>query len=168
MGTVIRIDGEPLVRFTFDYIPSWNEHLTAEVHAALRRKGPGHRWHTATWRMKGRDIALQFMAECGPKDRLFLINPIPDESDTRAFLWVKVYRETEHIYDVHNVYLKALLDGFTEASIWPDDDWAYVPYVLCSWVYGGPQRFEVEVHQLDMAFHNGVAQVLPSGRRKKG
>jgi hypothetical protein len=160
MGTTISITGEPLVRFIFDYIPSWNEHLTAEVSAALHRR---NRWHTAKWRIEGRDMALRFMAECGPRERRFLIQK-------PGLAWIKIYRATENIYDVPNVYSKAIYDGFTDASIWPDDEWAFVPYALNSWTYLDPedslgQRFEIEVHELEAIYINGVAQVLPLGRR---
>lgn len=156
MGTTIQIDGKPLVSFTFEYLPSWNEHLSAEVHAALHRKS---RWHTAKWRVEGRDLALRFMSECGPRERRFLVQK-------PGFVWIKIYRATEHIFDVPNVYSKSIFDGFTDANIWPDDEWAFVPYALNSWcaLDDKGQRFEIEVHELNAVYWNGAPQVLPLGR----
>lgn len=164
--TTIRIDGEALVRFVFDYIPSVNEAIDAARTHWRSKNGRNLNagiFHTKKWRAKGEDLARDFLRAVGKHDRTCLIQ-------RRAFVWVQVYREKEWpTYDVHNVYLKALLDGFTDAGIWPNDDWPNVPDVLFGWQPYGPTEerantFVVEVHELDAFIINGVAQVLPMGR----
>lgn len=156
------INGKALVRFTYDYIPSWNEALRAEVAAALKRRGS---WIRAVWKGKGESVAQQFMSDCGPTEREHLIQK-------RAMVIVYVFRATEGEYDVHNVYTKALFDGFTRAKLWRNDDWPSVPIAIFMWRYmeaGDPkgQRFEVEIHELARVVINGEAQILPTGREVK-
>lgn len=158
MGTTIRIDGLALVQFIFDYIPSVNEAVDkARAHWTVGRK------HTETWRTQGRTAASLFMANCGPTVRGYLIQ-------RRAFVWVRVFRAVEWpTYDVTNTYVKAIMDGFTDAMLWPDDDWPNVPNVLFGWQPYGPDeervnKFVIEVHELDAFVVNGQEQVLPMGR----
>jgi Holliday junction resolvase RusA-like endonuclease len=156
--TTLSIEGVPLVSFKFDYIPSQNEHERAERVGSRRDK----RWHTNMWRGLGEKIALEMY-----KAHRHLPLPLIRK---RALVVIKVYRATEGKYDIHNPYVKALLDGFSDAGIWPDDEWAYVPIVTFMWAYmpkDDPegQRFVIEVHELDRLVLNGVSQVLPSGRK---
>jgi len=157
--TTIRIDGKPLARFVFDHLPSVNE----AINEARGHWSKGHK-HTKIWRAAGEDAARIFLQSIGKSDRTWLIQ-------RRAFMWVRVYRANDTVYDVTNPYTKALQDGFTDAGIWADDDWPNLPYALFSWnmwEFGGPAKnlFVVEIHELDAVYIDGVAQALPLGRRK--
>jgi hypothetical protein len=157
--TTIRIDGEPLARFVFDHLPSVND--AVRYSRAHWSKGHGH---TKKWRAAGEDAARDFLREIRKSDNRWLVSK-------RAFLWVHVYRANDTVYDVTNPYTKALQDGFTDAGIWPDDDWPNLPYALFSWrkwEFGGDpcNLFVVEVHELDAVYINGAAQALPLGRKK--
>lgn len=164
MGTKLTIEGEPLVRFLFDYVPSTNE----ATNKARTHWSAGHS-DTKKWRAQGEDLARHFIQRAlkeGHDPHTFIVQ-------RRAFLWVRVYRAAEWpTYDIHNPYLKPIADGFTDAGIWADDDWPNVPYVMFSWMpWDGrllpnmaQNWFLIEVHELDAVTINGEAQILPMGR----
>lgn len=156
--TTIKIDGKPLVVFTFDELPSVNE----EINKARKNKYVSAK-STLQWRVAGARLAGRFMEEMNGSG--YLIQNV-------ALVVVNIYRDKQGKYDVTNPYVKAIMDGFTDAAIWPDDDWANLPMVIFRWRHADDgeeegQRFEVEVHELDGVIQNGVTQVLPQGRFTK-
>ena len=98
----------------------------------------------------------------------------------RAFVLVRVLTPTEGIADVPNLNVKHTFDGFTDAKVWVDDEWPFVPLVLFAWngMDENPKfrltkqkrrmrmrRAIIEVHELEEFVINGQAQVLPKGRK---
>lgn len=175
MKTTLTIEGQPKARFVFKHIPSWNEAIAwANQRPSRVRSHKQARFiynnHTQVWRSKGEAMALRL------KDRLRAAgSPSLWAWDGgyfirgRALVIVKSVRGTEHKYDIHNPWVKPILDGFSDAGLWRDDEWAYVPVVIFRWAYdveGKGKRFEIEVYELDDFIMNGVAQVLPEGRAK--
>jgi hypothetical protein len=140
--TDLIIRGKPLARFTFDYLPSWNEALDKARGKGGWRSGKAH---TELWRNIGYELGQGFMREFRPYED-YLIK-------TQGLVVVKAFRayiKSPRRYDSHNTYVKAVLDGFSDACIWVDDDIGHVPWVLFggSYVKGGEQYFEVDVHEL--------------------
>lgn len=150
--SVIEINGDPLASFEFINVPSWN--TTVNMHWGRRRAS------TADWRMEGNHMAHQVK-----KKHIFQDLPMVD----RALVLVKVYPPFEEISDIHNVNIKAICDGFTDAYLWEDDEWAYVPFVAFMWAgidEAKKRRTIIEVHELEGVFINGVSQLLPNGRTR--
>jgi Holliday junction resolvase RusA-like endonuclease len=158
------ITGEPILAMTFPLLPSWND----AVRKARGKFGwrSGHA-HTKKWERIGKHVAQdqrEFVGRYLPFD--YVVRK-------RAMVLVKMFRETARVYDVHNLYLKALFDGFTKAMVWPDDSWPYVPWVVQGWCYQSefdlafetfPQRVEIEIHELTRVVLNDAAQILPVGK----
>lgn len=92
----------------------------------------------------------------------------------RALVVVNVFIPHEGIMDIHNVYIKALLDGMSDAGMWADDEWAWVPLVLFRWA--GVTQYEkrekryrrtvIDVYEVDGLWVDGDMQILPRGRVK--
>jgi hypothetical protein len=149
----LHIEGQAKAVFVFDFVPSWNEVIDkARTHWAV-----GHTM-TKRWRAEGYTLAVEFMRAFFPQAQYLI--------DECALIVVKVYRPDENLYDVHNVCIKAIGDGFTEGRIWRDDEWASVPLCLFAWAdYDGQGvRTEIEIHELEAYTIDGVGQVLPRGR----
>jgi hypothetical protein len=116
---------------------------------------------TAEWRYEAREKAIE---EIGLWDTPAI--------KKRALVIVRVFPPFEEISDIHNVYIKGILDGFTDAGLWADDEWAWVPLVL--YAFGGigtqgvnrnKQRLTiVDVYELGEFTINGVNHKLPKGR----
>lgn len=150
----VHIAGEALAIFVFDFIPSWNQ----VINTARKHWRAGHS-ETKQWRESGYNLAHKYMLRFFP-GRKRLIRK-------RALVIVKVFRGSEKVYDVHNVCFKHLADGFTDAGVWKDDDWATVPMVIFMWAENVPmshQRVEIEIHELDFVVISGRAMTLPAGR----
>lgn len=150
----ITIMGQPKAVFIFDFIPSWNQVInTARAHWSR-----GHN-QTKEWRATGYNLAHKYMRRFFPGRKRLI--------KRTALVIVKVFRGSERVYDIHNVCLKHLADGFTDAGVWKDDDWATVPMVIFMWAENVPmihQRVEIEIHELDYVYMNGRAMSLPMGR----
>lgn len=104
----------------------------------------------------------------------------------RVLVVVKVYPPREEISDIHNIAIKNTIDGFKDAGVWVDDEWAYVPLVIFLWAgidnnvqykkkraYKGKRRNAapmrrtiIEVHELDALYINGARLILPKGRER--
>jgi hypothetical protein len=151
MSEVI-INGQALAEFTFYNVPSWNT-ILGKHHMEQGRV-------TKSLRLEGQVLGQNFMRRfC--TDRDYLVD--------RALIVVKVYPPHEGVMDIHNVALKAITDGFTDAMIFEDDEWAFVPVVVCMWGGidpKGDRRTVIEVHRLDRLVIDGKAQVLPMGRTR--
>jgi hypothetical protein len=172
--STLTLDGKPLAQFHIRGLQSWNEVF-----------GKGH-WRNKQrvvkrWRAIGERLGLRLRAQKGMPSRRVEIRSasgknigrltghthFPIVAQTRVLVLVKVVLGTERRYDVHNVFVKALFDGFSDAGLWVDDEWTYVPSVLFTWAEDVGQRgkhFVIEIHELDRYVVNGVAQLLPEGR----
>jgi Holliday junction resolvase RusA-like endonuclease len=66
-------------------------------------------------------------------------------------VWVviKVYRRDNRSRDVHNLFAKPILDGFTDAGLWKDDNEKVVPKVTFEYcgVDRDNPRVEFEIYQ---------------------
>lgn len=152
--TQLKLTGKPKLSIEFIGLPSINTFYGM------------HRWAKATataeWKYEAREKAYEHT--------LFL----DDFLFKRALVVVNFYPPYEEISDVHNVYIKALLDGFTDAEVWSDDEWAFVPLVLYAWAGIGEQKprehkrrmTRLDVYELHSYWVQGQQQVLPKGRKK--
>lgn len=156
-GVQLRLDGPnptPALSIEFIGLPSVNTHYGQ------------NRWkksqHTAEWRLEAREKAYEttfWMDE-------FLVK--------RALVVINVYPPYEEIMDIHNVWVKGILDGFSDAGVWSDDEWAFVPLVLFAWAGIGEQkprqhkirRTRVDIYELHSYYVAGVQQTLPKGRKR--
>lgn len=153
LGTRITIVGDPVASFEFHGLPSVNTHYGKH----FRPRGID----TAEWRYEAKQKALDFV---GWQDTPVI---------KRGLVIIKVWPPHEGIMDIHNVHVKPLFDGFTDAGLWIDDEWAFVPTVMTQWAgigeYGPRQyklrRTVIEVHELVHINYNGVYLNLPKGRR---
>jgi hypothetical protein len=154
------IKGGPIAVFEFDYIPSWNE----AIDAARGRGWKRGRGHTKKWRRIGEKLAQDWQSWAMLEvPRQFLVN--------RALVIVKSFRPTDNLFDVHNVYTKAVFDGFSDANIWRDDNYRHVPWVLYGFM---PQdeiemaimgkAFTIEIYTLDRVLLDGVDRTPPEWR----
>jgi hypothetical protein len=167
--TTIIIQGQPLASFEYDYIPSWNEVISwanqRPKRAYTRQQQLAiYSSRKNQWKHEGQEIAESFMGQYHPY-RDYLI-------ECRAFVLLKVIRLDERSYDVHNVWLKAIFDGFTNANIWPDDEWPNVPTVMATWWPNVDNyvahTFIIEIHELEAFTYNGLSVGLPAGRHRDG
>lgn len=141
-----------MVEFEFIDLPSVNTHYNKH----FRPRSIS----TAEWRYDAKTQALECL-DWGD------IDPIP-----RAFVLVNVYPPVEEISDVHNAHIKPVLDGFTEAGLWADDDWVSVPFVAYRWAGNGEHRPRekrirktiFQIYTLDALYMQGQKQVLPKRR----
>lgn len=100
----------------------------------------------------------------------------------RAFVLVKVWVPHEGIMDIHNVHIKPILDGLSDAGVWMDDEWAFIPVVMFMFAGIGTELLEMtrkkqkrrvrarrtifEIYELNLVNICGVYQRLPRGRRR--
>lgn len=172
------INGRPLVVFETQ-LPSWNE--TIEMANKRPRFARSHAHARAPlttyiqkWRNEGAKLANEFMQKVW-----WLKDEHPYLVQKRGLVVVKVGRATiegessETSYDVHNAYCKAFFDGFSDAGVWKDDAWMYVPWVIYGWVhmsqldakyFKGMNTHVIEVYELDRVCFNGQDYVLPEWR----
>lgn len=172
-GTTVTIDGRPRMILEFFDLITWNKFSTSH---------PKSRWGIAKKaRELGRSLAQDFLNEVFWEpdwDSLHFVN--------RVLLVIKVYPPREEISDIHNVAIKNTIDGFRDASVWVDDEWAYVPLVVFMWAgiddnvqykrkraYKGKvrraapmRRTIIEVHELDALIINQGRLLLPKGRER--
>lgn len=156
LATQVHIAGDPVVTFTFYGLPSVNTHYGKH----FRPRGI----ETNEYRLEAREEAQWWMF--GQNLELPVVK--------RALVIVKVWVPTEGIMDVHNEYIKALLDGFSDAGIWEDDEWTFVPMVINMWAGVGNfkprqrrlKRTDIEIHELGLVKINGEYMKLPKGRRQ--
>jgi Holliday junction resolvase RusA-like endonuclease len=112
----ITINGLPLATFTFPHLPSWNESIS---------KARGNKFKaakdTANWRLEG-CVAAKNWLKGKSLARPFFKQPVA--------IVARVWRKDKRRYDVHNICLKAVLDGFSDANLWQDDSSDYVPILM--------------------------------------
>lgn len=148
--------GKPLISVEFEDLQSLNVFNNM------------NRWDkarvTAEWRLEAREKAID---EMGFMTEYPLIKK-------RALVIVNVYPAYEEISDIPNVLIKPLLDGFSDADVWVDDEWAWVPVVMYRWAGIGKQqprmrkvrRTILDVYELEDFLIMGKAQQLPKGRKR--
>lgn len=157
--TQLTIAGSPVATFTFYGLPSVNTHYNKH----FRPRGI----ETNEWRLEAREEAKWWLWANN-------IDVSVEPLVSRALVVVKVWVPHTGIMDIHNEWIKAILDGFSDAGIWADDEWAFVPCVMNLWAgigeFGPRQlRFkktEIEIHELNRINYNGVHLRLPKGRRQ--
>jgi hypothetical protein len=154
-GANLHIVGLPKASFPFVGLPSVNTHYNQ--HYRLRGI------HTAEWRNWANEDASLFLWQ----------NPeLPRPLVSRALVVVNVYPPYEEISDIHNIHIKPILDGFTDAGIWVDDEWAFCPIVMFRWAGIGEQkprqhkirRTVIDIYELYSVTIAGEIQRLPKGR----
>ena len=139
----------PVAVVTFDYMPSVNDAVAAyTAHRATGAK------FTEYWQGVGRKAAVAFARSQGlavepyeviKRDKFGRVKErIPAERLTRVLtaepveVVVRIWRPDASNYDVHNPYVKPVLDGFTHARLWLDDGCKRVPRVVFN--YEGVDR----------------------------
>lgn len=122
--------GTPVATITFPFLPSWNV-----IVATARGNRYAAASETTTWRTLGKVAANK------------LVRPLPNQ----CALVVRSWRKNHQRYDIHNLSTKAVLDGFTDAKIWEDDDVRHVPVVIFSHegVDKNNPRVEIEIYDLE-------------------
>jgi hypothetical protein len=153
MPTDLHITGEALAEFTFDGLPSWN--------VVMRKHRMQQSSMTKALRLEGKTLAQNFMRKFYP-GREYLI-------EKRALVVVRVQPPHEGVMDTYNVDIKDVCDGFTDAMVWPDDEWAWLPVTVFMWDGIGNReesRTVIEVHELGRLVVNGEARPLPRGRER--
>ncbi len=153
LGTQVTIAGSPIVSFEFEGLPSVNTHYNKHFRPRSI--------DTAEWRYEAREKALDWIG--------FREGPIIQ----RGLVIVKVWPPSEGIMDIHNVHVKPLFDGFSDAKLWVDDEWAFLPLVMTMFAGIGnytagqyaKRRTVLEIHELRLVNDNGVFAKLPKGRR---
>lgn len=150
--TNVYIWGKPKAEFEIDDLPSWNQ-IAAMGHWNVRKL-------KKYFRETGARLAHKFRLVC--KIRGFVI-------ERRTLVIVRVQTPHEGEFDVFNVNIKYLTDGFTDGKIWANDDWTTIPLVMFMWDgfhYNGGKKWNciVEVHELGRLMINGSHCKLPMGR----
>ena len=167
MSTIVRVEGEPLLRVYVEGLPSWNKNFRHWTDKAQ---------NTRSWRSMGARLAHN--AKMGLTRRW----PIKTKRDfvvKTGMMINRIFPPHEGEMDVFNVNIKAVTDGFTDASIWPNDEWAYIPLVMFMWggsfskaryhsgkKWVGLSTTEIGIYELRAVFLNGVEQNLPDGRER--
>lgn len=155
MKRVISIWGRKVASIEFIDLPSVNTFYNMYRYNKSRV--------TAEWRYEAKEKAWDAIG--------FEETPLIKK---RALVIVNVYIPHEGIMDIHNVHIKPLLDGFSDAGMWADDEWAWVPLVLFKWA-GVTQfakrekryrRTVIDVYDLDAMSIDGFMALLPSGRTR--
>jgi hypothetical protein len=146
------VTGRPIEIFEFEGLPSVNTHYN--MHFRPRSIA------TKEWRYEAKEKASSF--SYGPDDPLI---------KTRALCIVWVYPPFEEVSDIHNVHIKPVLDGFTDAGVWHDDEWAWVPATMFAWggigTQGKRKRIsKFEIYELGSFTVNGTEIRLPKGRKR--
>ena len=152
MKAKLTLKGTPIRTYEFEGLPSVNTHYNK--HWRPRAVD------TAEWRYEAHEKAASF--HYGPREPLIR---------TRALCVVWVFPPFEEVSDIHNVHIKPVLDGFTDAGLWHDDEWAWVPATLFAWGGIGTQgkrkrisRFDI--YELGSFTVNGFEHKLPKGRKR--
>lgn len=154
MTTILSIKGQPVFTAEFDDVPSRNQTNSWRRNIEVK----------AQWRFEGKEKALNFRGyEFDQEFFAKLAGPIIKEC---ALVVATVYLSNMGVADIHNPDIKPILDGFSDAQIYMDDEWAFVPLVLFAWggITPGKKSLRIDVYELDSYIINGTMQALPAGR----
>lgn len=157
------IKGKPLLLFRFNLLLSANDYLAVLAH---NRFAGGSL--TDKWKGIGRALIIKLADEFGletfqkqffrkrtkknPNPRPYYLEALREHFiRERCAIIVRVWRKDARTYDVPNIYIKPLLDGFTQAGLWRDDDSSILR--RCLYQYEGIDkknpRFEVLILELE-------------------
>ena len=135
-------DVDPDCFIEFEFLPSWNDlnAISGHIHAKSS--------FTTRWRLIGERKVVEFAQRRGLKTETYIEFYGRDDQKSRprerlvlpfftrpVAIDCRVWRPDARPYDVHNVCLKAVLDGFADARLIIKDDTRYVKQV--SYVYEG-------------------------------
>lgn len=156
----LTLSGRPIASFEILGLPSVNTHYSK--HYKTRAT------HTKKWRTLACEMATQEYTAWESKPLIH-----------RALVVVNVWVPHEGVMDIHNVHIKPVLDGFSDAGLWVDDEWAFVPIVIFRWAGVGAELLErkrgkkrrtrarrtvIDVYELQLFSISGQYQRLPKGR----
>lgn len=158
-GVQLKLEGlskEPIMSVEFLGLPSINAHYGKH----WRQRSPVN----AEWRYEARTKAYDYT----------LFRDDDDYLVDRALVVVNVFPSVEEVMDIHNVYIKPVLDGFSDAGVWADDEFSFVPIVMYRWAGKGEhkpreQRIRktvIDVYELHSLWVSGIQQTLPAGRKR--
>lgn len=107
---------------------------------------------TRQHRMAGVKFTKEWVDEGFCRAKNFMAENFPDgftPLNKGVWLNVKVFRNNLRARDVHNTFIKPILDGFTEAKLWADDNEKVVPKVTFEYcgVDKENPRVEFEIYQ---------------------
>ncbi len=154
------IEGRPVISVCINDIPTWNESIdVARKLGSTRRSRSGsiyrkmeHTSMTRQWRSTAYYVMLEHM-RAGKVGML-----------RQAFVLIRV-SSLAHRWDVHNPWIKPILDGFTDAGLWEDDSYKFVPAVMPMWSpnwAGAKRACEFVIYELEEVIINGHIQELPA------
>jgi hypothetical protein len=122
------------------HVPSINDY----IHAMQKHRLQGARFEQE-WKVVGFLAAKQWLSDW------YNEHPLDDWYEIRSGVWVviKVYRNNNIRRDVHNLFAKPILDGFTDAGMWADDNEKVIPKVTFEYcgVDRNNPRVEFEIYQ---------------------
>lgn len=154
MPSVVTLTGEPVFTCWFNVVPSRNIKSHWRKQMAI----------TSEWRYEARVKALTIRG-MGEDDGFFAkLDPLIN--DGPALVVVSVYLPHHGIADIHNIDVKPILDGFSDAGVYEDDEWAYVPLVLFEFKAIVPKfkGIKIDVYKLASFKVDGSERPLPEGR----
>ncbi|HEX9986918.1 MAG TPA: hypothetical protein VGE45_00355 [Chloroflexia bacterium] len=126
----IVIHGTPVVVIDFPRLPSVNDMIKVAANTHARNR------FEQNWRNEGKMVALNWVNK---HNYVF----------AHALIVVRVTRENKIRRDIHNLYCKPILDGFTDAGLWLDDNEQTIPQVLLIYDGVGEPRVSFEIYELD-------------------
>lgn len=155
----LTIEGPSVISVCINDIPTWNESIdVARKRGRMWTNRSGNRFRkmehtdmTKRWRATACYIMQNAMRSC----RVQMLS--------RAFVLIRV-SSAAHTWDVHNPWIKPILDGFTDAGLWKDDSYQYVPAVMPLWIpnwFGAKRACEFVIYELEEVVINGYRQDLP-------
>jgi hypothetical protein len=118
------------------HVPSINDY----IHAMQKHRLQGARFEQE-WKLVGLLAGQQWLLDY--PDPFFV--PL----GSRVWVAIKVFRRNNIRRDVHNLYAKPILDGFTCAGLWDDDNEKVIPKVTFEYcgVDRNNPRVEFEIYQ---------------------
>lgn len=125
---------EPCFRVPFQVVPSAND-LTS-----MRSNPYALGGFVKKWRRRGRTRCVEVARERGWEIGLHKYQPPRGRADyfdalktvffdEPVFCVLRVWRPTNAAYDVHNPFIKPILDGFVDVRLMSDDSYAHLPDV---------------------------------------
>lgn len=158
LATQVHIAGDPVVTFTFYGLPSVNTHYNKHFRPRSIE--------TNEYRLEAREEAQWWM---------YFQDKLEHPVIKRALVVVKIWVPNTGVADIHNEWVKAILDGFTDAGLYQDDEWATMPIVIFMWAGVGEfkprqrrlKRTDIEIHELGLIAQNGIYVKLPKGGRRR-
>lgn len=148
--------GPCIVSTAHENVPSWN---ATYKHWAQKSQV------TNEWRTEGKNKCLAALGL--DEDDWFLLHCEPLIKH-RALVIVNVFLPHEGIQDIHNTNIKPILDGYSDAGLWADDEWAWVPVVMYKFagITPGSRNITISVYELNSFWIGDNRVTLPEGRTR--